>query len=65
VTGVPHPLDLNAASMAELTAIPGIGERTAGDIVVDRPHDTVASVGGDADLRKFVRAGDDADAGAG
>lgn len=38
VTGVPHPLDLNSASMDELTAIPGLGQRRAGTIVVDRPH---------------------------
>jgi radical SAM superfamily enzyme with C-terminal helix-hairpin-helix motif len=38
VTGVPYPLDLNAASLDELTAIPGIGRRTAGDIVVGRPY---------------------------
>ncbi|WP_121743059.1 radical SAM protein [Natronorubrum halophilum] len=46
VTGVPYPLDLNDASMDELTAIPGVGDRTAGDIVVNRPYDSVA----DADL---------------
>ncbi|APW96309.1 radical SAM protein [Halobiforma lacisalsi AJ5] len=39
VTGVPYPLDINAASMDELTAIPGVGDRTAGDIVVNRPYD--------------------------
>ncbi|AFZ71839.1 radical SAM protein [Natronobacterium gregoryi] len=42
VTGVPYPLDVNRASMDELTAIPGIGDRTAGDIVVNRPYDSVA-----------------------
>ncbi|WP_049920059.1 radical SAM protein [Halobiforma nitratireducens] len=42
VTGVPYPLDLNGASMDELTAIPGVGDRTAGDIVVNRPHESVA-----------------------
>jgi len=54
VTGVPHPLDLNDASMDELTAIPGIGSSTAGDILVDRPHDSAPSVD-DADLGKFTR----------
>ena len=44
VTGVPYPLDPNAASMDELTAIPGIGSRTAGDIVVNRPYETAAAV---------------------
>ncbi|ELY93259.1 radical SAM protein [Natrialba chahannaoensis JCM 10990] len=43
VTGVPYPLDLNDASMDELTAIPGVGDRTAGDIVVNRPYDSVAA----------------------
>ncbi|SEH11872.1 Radical SAM superfamily enzyme with C-terminal helix-hairpin-helix motif [Natronorubrum sediminis] len=46
VTGVPYPLDLNGASMDELTVIPGVGNSTAGDIVVNRPYETVA----DADL---------------
>jgi len=54
VSGVPHPLDINAASMAELTAVPGIGSGTAGDIVVDRPHDDVAAVAApEVDLRDF------------
>ncbi|MBB6645691.1 radical SAM protein [Halobellus ruber] len=44
VTGVPYPLDPNAASMDELTAIPGIGSSTAGDIVVNRPYDSAAAV---------------------
>ncbi len=56
VTGVPHPLDLNAASMDELTAIPGIGDRTAGDIVVDRPYESLsdADFGGEVDLSRFA-----------
>ncbi|SEW06921.1 radical SAM protein [Halobacterium jilantaiense] len=54
VTGVPHPLDLNDATMDELTAIPGIGSSTAGDILVDRPHDSAPTVD-DADLAKFTR----------
>jgi radical SAM superfamily enzyme with C-terminal helix-hairpin-helix motif len=41
VTGVPYPLDPNAASMDELTAVPGIGRKRAGRIVADRPHDAV------------------------
>ncbi|MFB6092606.1 MAG: radical SAM protein [Haloquadratum sp.] len=44
VTGVPYPLDPNTATMDELTAIPGIGDRTAGDIVVNRPYESVAGV---------------------
>ncbi|MBO4246826.1 radical SAM protein [Halomicrobium sp. IBSBa] len=54
VTGVPYPLDPNAASMAELRAIPGIGRSTAGDIVVDRPYDSVAEI--DDALTQFVAA---------
>ncbi len=51
VSGVPWPLDLNAASMAELSAIPGIGQGRAGDLVVERPHDRVPDVGS---LRRFA-----------
>ncbi|MFB6108823.1 MAG: radical SAM protein [Haloplanus sp.] len=54
VTGVPHPLDLNSASMAELTAVPGIGQSTAGDILVGRPYASTAEVDVDADLDRFV-----------
>jgi radical SAM superfamily enzyme with C-terminal helix-hairpin-helix motif len=59
VTGVPFPLDVNAAAMAELTALPGVGKRRAGDIVVNRPHPSVEalteSVG--VDLSPYARAG--------
>jgi len=51
VTGVPYPLDVNSASMDELTAIPGVGRGRAGDIVVDRPHERVPDV---EDLARFV-----------
>ena len=44
VTGVPYPLDVNSASMAELAAIPGLGRQRAGNILVDRPHDRVPEV---------------------
>ncbi|WP_018257948.1 radical SAM protein [Halomicrobium katesii] len=54
VTGVPYPLDPNAASMDELRAIPGIGRSTAGDIVVDRPYDSVEEI--DDALTQFVAA---------
>jgi radical SAM superfamily enzyme with C-terminal helix-hairpin-helix motif len=54
VTGVPYPLDVNSASMAELSAIPGVGQGGAGDIVVDRPHERVPDVEG---LKRFVTAG--------
>ncbi|RLM97338.1 radical SAM protein [Haloarcula sp. Atlit-7R] len=51
VTGVPYPLDLNSASMDELTAIPGIGRSTAGDVVVNRPYESV----GDIDVASIER----------
>jgi radical SAM superfamily enzyme with C-terminal helix-hairpin-helix motif len=54
VTGVPYPLDLNAASMDELAAIPGIGKSTAGDIVVGRPHESVEGLAPEADLERFA-----------
>jgi len=53
VTGVPYPLDVNAASMDELTAIPGVGRGRAGDLVVDRPHESVPEIDG---LERFVTA---------
>ncbi|MFC4436800.1 MULTISPECIES: radical SAM protein [Natrialbaceae] len=56
VTGVPYPLDLNDASMDELTVIPGIGDSTAGDIVVNRPYESIgeADLGTDVDLEGVV-----------
>ncbi len=57
VTAVPYPLDINHASMAELTAIPGIGSSRAGDIIVNRPYDSVADLPvDDPDLTAFVTA---------
>jgi radical SAM superfamily enzyme with C-terminal helix-hairpin-helix motif len=57
VTGVPHPLDVNSASMDELAAVPGVGRSTAGDIVVDRPYDSVAEVATEeVDLGRFATA---------
>ncbi|MFU8869252.1 radical SAM protein [Natronococcus sp.] len=58
VTGVPYPLDLNEASMDELTTIPGIGSSTAGDIVVNRPYESIseAEFGGEVDLEGFATA---------
>ncbi|WP_255196891.1 radical SAM protein [Halorarius litoreus] len=59
VTGVPYPLDVNSASMAELAAVPGIGKQTAGDIVVGRPYTDLAEVvdGNDARLADFFTVG--------
>ncbi len=60
VTGVPHPLDLNSASLAELTAVPGVGRQRAGDIVVGRPHESPGElpgeVGADVDVEAFFTA---------
>ncbi len=58
VTGVPYPLDLNEASMDELTAVPGVGNRRAGDVVVNRPYASVSEAGLDADvdLARFATA---------
>jgi len=52
VTGVPYPLDVNTASMAELTTVPGVGRSRAGDIVVDRPYESVSDV--DEDLQQYL-----------
>jgi radical SAM superfamily enzyme with C-terminal helix-hairpin-helix motif len=54
VTGVPYPLDVNRASMDELTAIPGLGSQRAGNVLVDRPHEQVPDVGG---LAEFATVG--------
>ncbi|MFD1571343.1 radical SAM protein [Halorubrum laminariae] len=55
VTGVPYPIDINAASMDELTAIPGINRSKAGDIVVGRPYASIDEVdSGVADLSQFA-----------
>ena len=59
VTGVPYPLDVNAASMDELTAIPGINRSKAGDVVVGRPYGSVDEAdAGVADLSRFAVADD-------
>jgi len=49
VSGVPHPLDVNSASMDELAAIPGLGKQRAGNVVVDRPYESVSDVEAEAD----------------
>jgi radical SAM superfamily enzyme with C-terminal helix-hairpin-helix motif len=56
VTGVPHPLDINSASMDELRALPGVGSSRAGDIVVNRPYDSPADLDLDIDLSAFATA---------
>jgi DNA uptake protein ComE-like DNA-binding protein len=47
---------VNRASMDELTAIPGIGKQTAGDIVVSRPYDSLGEVDSGDDLGRFATA---------
>ena len=54
VTGIPYPLNVNNASMAELSAVPGVGRSRAGDIVVGRPYETETEVG--EELRQFITA---------
>ncbi len=56
VTAVPYPLDINGATMNELTAVPGIGKSTAGDIVVGRPYESAREAGEKAgvDLSRFA-----------
>ncbi len=40
VTGIPWPLDINTASMSELTTLPEIGTQRAGTIIVNRPFES-------------------------
>ncbi|MFH5797845.1 radical SAM protein [Haladaptatus sp. CMAA 1911] len=58
VTGVPYPLDVNSASMNELTAIPGLGKQRAGNVIVNRPYETSDDLAEtvDVDLSKFAGA---------
>lgn len=57
VTAVPYPLDLNTASMAELTAIDGIGKQRAGEIIVNRPYQSVDELDLDVDIKSYVTVG--------
>ncbi|GAB3319426.1 radical SAM protein [Haloplanus rallus] len=63
VTGVPHPLDPNAASMDELELLPGVGQSTAGDIVVNRPYGSIADLDRElgVDLSAFASVAESAD----
>ena len=56
ITGVPYPLDVNSASMDELTAIPGLGKQRAGNVIVNRPYETPDDLAEtvDVDLSKFA-----------
>src|SRR5699024_7964894 len=58
ISGVPAPLDLNAASMDELAALPGLGKQRAGTLVVNRPYGSAAEAGAalDTDLPEFATA---------
>ena len=53
VSGVPYPLDLNAASMDELAALPEIGSQRAGDIVVNRPYESPEEIDVGVSLERF------------
>jgi competence protein ComEA len=50
-----HPIDINTASVAELTALPGIGESKAKAIVAYRAADPFKTV---EDLKKVQGIGD-------
>ena len=56
VTGVPFPLDVNAASMDELAALPGLGKQRAGNVIVNRPYESTTDLADavDVDLSKFA-----------
>ncbi len=62
ITGVPYPLDPNTASMSELTALPSIGQARAGDIIVNRPYDSLDALPVDlvagTDITSFLRIRD-------
>ena len=57
ISGIPYPVDINQASIAELEAIPGIGRRRAGSIVANRPYEQLDSVPVDVDLSAYVSTG--------
>lgn len=44
VTGIPWPLDINSATMKELTSLPGIGNQRAGKIIMNRPFESPSDV---------------------
>ncbi|WP_134670827.1 radical SAM protein [Halorussus marinus] len=50
VTGVPYPLDLNSATMDELTAIPGLGTQRAGNVIVNRPYESPTELSADVSV---------------
>lgn len=54
VSGVPYPLSVEEATMDELTAVPGVGTSTAGDVIVNRPYDELDDVPGGEALQPFV-----------
>lgn len=56
VSGVAYPLDINACSLEELRAIPGIGSDRAASIVLDRPYADIDEVDVGVDLRPFASA---------
>ncbi|MFB6254801.1 MAG: radical SAM protein [Halobacteriaceae archaeon] len=54
VTGIPYPLDLNSATLEELTAIPGLGKSRAGDIVSNRPYTNLTELDIGIDLQQYI-----------
>lgn len=58
VSGIPYPLDVNAATIDELTALPGVGNQRAGDIIVNRPYDSPGEVNNlvDVNLSPYTTA---------
>jgi radical SAM superfamily enzyme with C-terminal helix-hairpin-helix motif len=43
--------------MDELRMLPGVGKQRAGNIVVDRPYDSIEEVAGTVDLARYCEAG--------
>ena len=54
VTAVPYPMDINSASLALLSALPGIGKKRAARLVRARPFKEMAQVASALDDPKLV-----------
>jgi radical SAM superfamily enzyme with C-terminal helix-hairpin-helix motif len=57
VTGVPYPLSADEATMAELTAVPGLGEKRAAELLRGRPYADSADlpeIGVGVDVERFL-----------
>ncbi len=57
VSGVPYPLDVNTASLAELRMLPTVGKQRAGNIIVDRPYESLADLDADLSIARFCECG--------